>query len=78
LTAVLRDHRRGVLSIIGARMAENAWFYLSATFALAYATGQLALPRAEILSAITAGAALSLLTMPLAGWLSDRVGQKRL
>ena len=78
LTAVLRDHRRGVLSIIGARMAENAWFYLSATFALAYATGQLALPRAEILSAITAGATLSLLTMPLAGWLSDRVGQKRL
>ncbi len=78
LAVVLREHRRAVLTIIGARMAENAWFYLSATFALAYATGQLALPRTEVLSAITAGAALSLVTMPLAGWLSDRIGQKRL
>ena len=75
---VLRDHRRAVLTIIGARMAENAWFYLAATFALAYTTGQLGLPRADVLSAITAGAALSLITMPLAGWLSDRIGQKRL
>jgi len=78
LAIVLREHRRDVLTIIGARMAENAWFYLAATFALAYATGQLALPREQVLSAITAGAALSLVTMPLAGWLSDRIGQKRL
>ena len=78
LAVILRHHRRPVLTIIGARMAENAWFYLSATFALAYATGTLALPRAEILSAITAGAALSLFTMPLAGWLADRIGAKRL
>lgn len=78
LAVVLREHRRGVLTLIGARMAENAWFYLSATFALAYATGQLGLPRDQVLSAITAGALLSLLTMPLAGWLSDRIGQKRL
>ncbi|MES2908919.1 MAG: MFS transporter [Pseudomonadota bacterium] len=78
LGVVLREHRRAVLTIIGARMAENAWFYLAATFTLAYTTGQLALPRAEVLSAITAGAALSLVTMPLAGWLSDRIGQKRL
>jgi len=78
IKVVLRDHRRAVLTLIGARMAENAWFYLAATFALAYTTGPLALPRAEVLGAITAGAALSLITMPLAGWLSDRIGQKRL
>lgn len=78
IRVVLRDHRRAVLTLIGARMAENAWFYLAATFALAYTTGPLGLPRAEVLSAITAGAALSLITMPLAGWLSDRIGQKRL
>ena len=78
IKVVLRDHRRAVLTIIGARMAENAWFYLAATFALAYTTGPLELPRADVLSAITAGAALSLITMPLAGWLSDRIGQKRL
>lgn len=78
LAVIVRHHRRSVLTIIGARMAENAWFYLSATFALAYATNTLGMPRAQVLSAITAGAALSLLTMPLAGWLADRVGAKRL
>lgn len=78
LKVVLKDHGAATFNIIGARIAENAWFYLSVTFALAYTTSQLALPRAEVLSAITVGAALSLITMPLAGWLSDQVGQKKL
>ena len=78
LKVVLKDHGAATFNIIGARIAENAWFYLSVTFALAYTTSQLALPRAEVLTAITIGAALSLITMPLAGWLSDQVGQKRL
>ncbi|MFQ3216007.1 MFS transporter [Paraperlucidibaca sp.] len=78
LKVVWRSHRAAVLNIVGARMAENAWFYLAATFALAYATGEGGLPRSDVLSAITAGAVLSLITMPLAGWLSDIIGQKRL
>ena len=78
LKVVWRSHRAAVLNIVGARMAENAWFYLAATFALAYATGEGELPRSDVLSAITAGAVLSLITMPLAGWLSDIIGQKRL
>lgn len=78
LFKVLREHPRETLTIIGARTAENAWFYMSVTFALAYAANQLQIPRADILAAITAGAALSLVTMPFCGYLSDRVGQKRL
>lgn len=78
LKVVWRSHRAAVLNIVGARMAENAWFYLAATFALAYATGEGGLPRSDVLSAITAGAVLSLITMPLAGWLSDIIGQKRI
>jgi metabolite-proton symporter len=78
LLEVLRNHPRATLTIIGARTAENAWFYMAVTFALSYAANQLQIPRAEVLHAITAGAALSLLTMPFSGWLSDKVGQKRL
>ena len=78
LFKVFRDHPRETLTIIGARTAENAWFYMSVTFALAYAANQLQIPRADVLGAITAGAALSLVTMPLCGHVSDRVGQKRL
>ena len=65
MTAALRRHPREVLTIVGARAAENTWFYMVVTFALAYATQQLRLPKAEMLHAITAGAALSLVTMPL-------------
>lgn len=78
LFKVFRDHPRETLTILGARTAENAWFYMSVTFALAYAANQLQIPRADVLGAITAGAALSLVTMPLCGHISDRVGQKRL
>lgn len=78
LFTVLKEHPRETLAIIGARTAENAWFYLAVTFALAYAANQLQIPRASVLNAITAGAALSLITMPFCGYLSDRVGQRRL
>lgn len=75
---VLRRQPRELLLIVGARTAENTWFYLVVAFALAYAANQLRIPKAEILHAITAGAVLSLATMPFCGWLSDRVGQRRL
>lgn len=75
---VLRRQPRELLIIIGARTAENTWFYLVITFALAYAANQLKIPRADMLHAITAGAVLSLFTMPFSGWLSDRIGQRRL
>ena len=60
------------------RARRRTWFYMVVTFALAYATQQLRLPKAEMLHAITAGAALSLVTMPLCGHLSDRIGQRRM
>lgn len=76
--AVMRKHPRALLLIIGARTAENTWFYLVVAFALAYAANQLKIPKEQILHAITAGAAVSLVTMPLAGYISDKIGQKRL
>ena len=48
------------------------------TFALAYTANQLKVPRTVVLHAITAGAVLSLVTMPLFGYLTDRIGQRRL
>ncbi|KDB09188.1 General substrate transporter [Burkholderia sp. lig30] len=77
LTAI-RNHPREVLTIIGARAAENTWFYMVVTFSLAYATNSLHIPKADVLHAVTAGAALSLVTMPLCGHLSDLVGQRRM
>jgi MFS family permease len=75
---VVREHWRALLTIIGARIAENSWFYTVSTFALSYATGTLHLNRSQVLNAVTAGAAVLVVTMPLMGALSDRLGQRRL
>ncbi|KAG0161989.1 hypothetical protein DFQ30_004592, partial [Apophysomyces sp. BC1015] len=78
IVVAIRRHPRELLTIIGARAAENTWFYMVVTFALAYAANQLHIPKSDILNAITAGAVLSLVTMPLCGHLSDCIGQKRM
>ena len=74
----IQQHPRALFLIIVARSAENTWFYLVVAFALAYAANQLKIPKVDVLHAITAGAVLSLFTMPYCGYLSDKIGQKRL
>ena len=75
---VLRTYPRALLTIIGARMAENSFFYIITTFALSYTTGTLHLGRSAVLNAVTAGAAVSVFAMAATGWLSDRIGGRRL
>lgn len=74
---VIRRHPRVVLTAAGARMAETTWFYTVVTFSLTYITQQLGMPKAQALDAIVIGATLSLFTIPLAGWLCDQVGARR-
>src|SRR5690606_12040770 len=76
LRAVLSKHPRSVLLVIGARLGEVTWFYTVVTFALAYATGTLGIPKITVLDAIMWGAAVSFITMPLCGMLGDRIGHK--
>lgn len=73
---VLKNHRRALLVVVGARLAEVTWFYTVVTFSLAYATGTLGIPRSVMLDATIWGAALALITMPLFGMLGDRIGHK--
>ena len=48
---VFKNHPRELLTIIFARAAENACFYIASTFALAYTTTKLGIPRQDILFA---------------------------
>ncbi len=75
---VFKNHPRELISIIIARAAENAWFYIASTFALAYATAQLGIPRPQVLFAIICAAALAVVVTPICGYISDRVGQRNL
>ncbi|WP_325950282.1 MFS transporter [Pseudomonas putida] len=78
LKAVFRDHPKELLAVAGARLAEVSWFYTVATFSLAYATKTLLIPKQTVLSAVVWGATVAMFTMPICGWLADKMGQRRM
>ncbi|WP_428488882.1 MFS transporter [Rhodopila sp.] len=73
---VLRRAPRDVLIAIGMKISEVAWVYVLTVFAIVYGTTRLGLPRTLILNGIILGALLELITLPLAGALSDRFGRR--
>lgn len=75
---VIVRHPRSFLIAIGLKVSEVAWVYVLTVFSIVYATGRLGLPRGLILEAILWGAVLELATLPLFGWLSDRLGRRPL
>ncbi|MGI8814451.1 MAG: MFS transporter [Pseudonocardia sp.] len=60
------------------RLSEQAPFYLFVTFVLDYTTRQLRLQRADVLIYTMVGAAVGLVSIPLFGYLSDRIGRRRM
>lgn len=73
---VLRAHKKNVFLAMGARMAENAFFYIFTVWVLSYATQHLDLPRSSLLNGVLIGSAVQLVTIPFFGALSDRIGRK--
>jgi MFS family permease len=59
------------------RMAEQGPFYIYASFVFTYGIRVVHASRDFVLTAILAAALLSLVTTPLAGHMSDRIGRKR-
>jgi metabolite-proton symporter len=76
LLEVLRKHPRNVLLAMGARIAENGYYYFFTVFALSYGTQHLGLPRSVLLDGVLIAACAHLVATPLFGALSDRVGRK--
>jgi MFS transporter, MHS family, shikimate and dehydroshikimate transport protein len=64
------------MGAMGARFAENGFFYIHATFTLAYATQALGMPRQAILNGVLIAAAIETFTIPAFGALSDVVGRR--
>ncbi|AQZ64451.1 Permeases of the major facilitator superfamily [[Actinomadura] parvosata subsp. kistnae] len=73
---VIRRHPKEVVLSALLRMSEQMPFYLFTTFAIAYLTQQLHLPRTVALAAVTCAAAVELVAIPFFGHLSDRVGRR--
>ncbi|MFI9818133.1 MFS transporter [Saccharothrix variisporea] len=76
IVAVLRDHWREVLVAMGARMAENVSYYVITAFILVYITTSLGLPRSTGLNAVLIASVAHLVTIPLWGALSDKIGRR--
>ena len=72
----LRMYPKNILLAMGARFAENGFFYIYATFVLAYATQALKMDRRDILNGVLIGALVESFTIPAFGALSDRVGRR--
>jgi metabolite-proton symporter len=75
LEAIKKGWREILLSMF-IRLSEQAPFYIFTAFVLAYGTATLKLSRDFMLLCVFAAAGLSLVTIPLAGYLSDRIGRR--
>ena len=77
LIQVIRTQWATIVSSAFVRMGEQAPFYLFTSFVLTYGTTQLALNRNGLLNDILIAATIGLLSVPLFGYLSDRLGRRR-
>ena len=72
----IRRHPRNVVLAMGARMAENVFFYFFTVFTLSYGSERLGLARTTILNAVLFGAVIHVVAIPLFGALSDCLGRR--
>jgi metabolite-proton symporter len=75
---VIRRQPREILTSAFVRMSEQAPFYLFITFVLTYGTKHLGLPRSQLLNYTMLAAVMGLVTVPFFGYLSDRIGRRRM
>ncbi len=72
-----RFPRQVILSAL-VRMAEQAPFYIFTAFVFTYGTTVLGASRDLILVAVLTASVLSFFTIPFSGYLSDRIGRRRM
>ena len=66
---------RNVLKGIGLRMAENGGSYMFNSLAVAYATGTIMVSKSIGPIAVMVASLIGMISVPLAGYISDRVGR---
>jgi metabolite-proton symporter len=75
---VIKRHPKEILLSALLRMAEQAPFYIFTAFIFAYAVGTLHMSRNLILTAVLVGSCISFVTIPLSGYISDRIGRRKM
>lgn len=73
---VIKRYPRGVLTAMGLRFAENIMYYLVVTFSITYLSIALGMETTSILSWLVIAHIVHMVTVPLVGGLTDRIGRK--
>ncbi|HET7578321.1 MAG TPA: MFS transporter [Bacillales bacterium] len=76
--AVIKKHPKEICLSALARMAEQAPFYIFVSFVLAYGAGTLGMDRQFLVNGTLVASILSLFCVPFFGYLSDRIGRKKM
>lgn len=74
----VRGHWRPVLLVMFLRTSQQTAFFIFTNYILQYGTSALGMARGTILGYVSGAAVFSMFTVPFFGWLSDRVGRRRL
>ncbi|MBZ9580706.1 MFS transporter [Klebsiella quasivariicola] len=77
LIELFRKHPRNILLALGARLAESVSSNIINAFGIVYISTQLALSRDIPLTGMLIASAMGIIICPLVGWISDRVGQRK-
>jgi MFS transporter, MHS family, shikimate and dehydroshikimate transport protein len=72
------QNTRTFLISVGLKLSEVSWVYMLTVFVVGYATGKLGLPKPMMLDAVMYAALSELVSLPLFGWLSDKIGRRPL
>ena len=78
ILAVITQQPKAIILGALARMAEQAPFYIFTAFVFSYGTGTLKVSRDFLLFAVLTASAVSFVSIPLFGHLSDRIGRKKM
>jgi len=74
---VLKNNAREVILTALLRTSQQSAFYIFTTFVLTYATTSLGLTRGAVLNNVLIAAMVSMISIPLCGYLSDRIGRRK-
>ena len=78
VSLVIRRNWREIIQSAFLRLSEQAPFYIFTAYVFTYGTEVLKRPRNFILYAVLAASVISFFSIPIFGYLSDRIGRKRM
>lgn len=78
MAEVIKRQPREIILTALARMAEQAPFYIFTAFVFTYGTTVLGVSRDLLIAAVLTASVLSFFSIPFFGYLSDRIGRKRM